>query len=82
LAPRIAVGSCEAAVEVSFPKGILLGETEKLEGEAVVSAFDNEGTADVVENAISVDVDVAVDVVIDVDCGWDDDARAWAEIGS
>jgi hypothetical protein len=70
LALRVAVacGACGAVVEMSFPwgMGILIGEAEKLESEAVVSVVDDGGAADVVGNATSVDAD----------CGWADDARA------
>jgi len=58
---------------MSSPWGILIGEAEKLETEAVVSVVEDEDAADVV-NAAS--VNAAADAVVDVDCGWSDDARA------
>ena len=46
--------------------GVEVVEKPEAVGIAVASVFDKEGAADVVEDAISVDVG----------CGWD--ARAWA----
>jgi len=59
---------------MSSPWGILIGEAEKLETEAVLSVVEDEDAADVVASAAS--VNAAADAVVDVDCGWSDDARA------